>query len=127
MVTTSIYKKYSGLEITIITTISNDILNEISDKIYINTIDKNRYLDRELVWVKEDGLWWVLQDCKNDPYIKKDTAFYDEDLFLIHLIKSFEDPNKVQIYDNNSWETVDLKTKPISKIISEYKSKHLIC
>lgn len=96
-------------------------INRINEFIDTLGLQAKRHLDRELVWIKNGNIWVALQDCLNDPYIKRDVAFYDEDLFLVHLVESRENPNDdYNVPYRSRWRTFDLSKWPISKAISEF-------
>lgn len=96
-------------------------LNRVNEFIKGSALTAKRHLDRELVWVKYGNIWVALQDCLSDPRIKRDVSFYDEDLFLVHLVESDDNPNDdCNIPYRSRWGTYDLYKYSIQKAISEF-------
>lgn len=98
-----------------------EVLERINDFIDKLVSKQNRFLERELVWVKDGKYWWAFQDCMNDPYLRRDVAFYDNDLFLFHIIETSLNPNlDPNVPYNSKWGTYNLQAVSLSKAIEDF-------
>jgi hypothetical protein len=82
-----------------------------------------RYMERELIWIKEEkNIWWAFQDCLHDPYYKRDTCFYDEDIFILHIVETPYNPNTDFAAYAGRWGYYNLSNYSFAKAMQEFKS-----
>lgn len=98
-------------------------LEQVYNSIDSMCLKSIHFLDRELIWIKrKNGIWISLQDCRNDFIYNTDTASYDYDLFLLHIIKSDGNPNEDRnIMYRSSWVTYNLYQVGILEAMHEFE------